>query len=149
MRKFLPVIAIASVMVLPGCEGVGLTLFGVGTGTTASVGVNHTLSGIAYKTFTAPEDNVRKATEDALRSMGLVVTDRSQAEDVYKILASARDRTAEIGIEKLSGNATRMRVTVKEENGFFRDSATAMEIIVQTAGKLDAQVAASNSRKRK
>lgn len=149
MRKFLPVIAIASVIALPGCEGVGLTLFGVGTGTTTSVGVNHTLSGIAYKTFTAPEGNVRKATEDALNTMGLIVTDRSQAEDAYIIVASARDRTAEIGIEKLTGTATRMRVTVKEENGFFRDSATATEIIIQTAGKLDAQVAVSNGRQRK
>jgi hypothetical protein len=124
-----------------------LTLFGVGTGTASSVGVNQTLSGIAYKTFTAPEANVHKATEDTLNTMALVVTDRSQEQNTRKIVAKARDRTAEIEIEKLTANATRMRVTVIEEDGFFRDSATATEIIIQTAGTLDAQLAARNGRK--
>lgn len=147
MRKFLPILIATMTLYLEGCAGVGLTMFGVGTGTTASVGVNHTLSGIAYKTFTAPEANVQKATEDALNEMGLVIVSRSQTQDAHMIVASARDRTAEIEIEKLSGNATRMRVTVKEEDGFFRDSATATEIIIQTAGKLDSQMAAITRRK--
>lgn len=147
MRKFLPILAVTAALTLPGCAGVGLTLFGVGTGTAAGTGVNHTLSGIAYKTFTAPEASVDKATVDTLNTMGLVITDRSQENNTSKLVAKARDRTAEIEFEKLTANTTRMRVTVIEDNGFFRDSATATEIIIQTAGKLDAQLAASNGRK--
>ncbi len=147
MRKLIPTVVVAAAVALSGCAGVGLTLFGVGTGTATSVGVNHTLSGIAYKTFTAPEPNVRKAAEDSLNAMGLIITDRSQDQNVRKIVAKARDRTAEIELEKLTANATRMRATVIEADGFFRDSATATEIIIQTAGKLDAQVAARNGSK--
>jgi len=147
MRKFLPVLAVMAAFAVQGCAGVGLTLFGVGTGTATSVGVNHTLSGIAYKTFTAPEASVRKAAEDAVNTMGLVITDQSQEKNVRMIVARARDRTAEIEIEMLTANATRMRVTVIEEDGIFRDSATATEIIIQAAGKLDAQMAASNGGK--
>ncbi len=147
MRKLLPILVATAALALSGCAGVGLTLFGVGTGTASSVGVNHTLTGIAYKTFTAPEASVHKATEDTLNTMALVVTDRSQEQNTRKIVAKARDRTAKIEIEKLTANATRMRVTVIEEDGFFRDSATATEIIIQTAGTLDAQLAARNGRK--
>ena len=40
-----------------GCAAVGLTALGVGT----AVGVNHTLNGIVYRTFSEPLPKVKRA----------------------------------------------------------------------------------------
>ena len=47
---------------LPGCAAVAVTAGGVGMAT----GVSHTLGGIVYKTFAAPEPKVRRSTMAAL-----------------------------------------------------------------------------------
>jgi hypothetical protein len=148
MRKYIAALAVASLLGLGGCAGVGLTLFGVGAGTAASAGVNHTLSGIAYKTFSQPEGDVRRATVAALDGMAMKVEKEFDIENGFGINAAAHERVIEIELERLTRKTTRMRVTVKEENGIFRDSATATEIIVQTATVLEAQIAANEKRKR-
>lgn len=126
---------------LQGCAGVGLTLLGVGAGTATSAGVNHTLSGIAYKTFTADMDSMRRATVQALGNMAMTVKTHEPADYGYAIMASAQERTVEIELQKITKATTRMRVTVIEDNGIFRDSATSTEIILQTAQNVDAMVA--------
>lgn len=141
MRKY-PIVLIAVVAFsLQGCAGVGLTMLGVGAGTATSAGVNHTLSGIAYKTFTAELEDVRSATKAALSEMAMELKTDKKTETGYVIEATARERTAEIELEALTRATTRMRVTVVESDGFFRDSATSTEIIIQTAQGVDAQVA--------
>lgn len=127
---------------LQGCAGVGLTMLGIGAGTATSAGVNHTLSGIAYKTFTAELEDVRGATKNALKAMAMDIKTEDKTEFGYEIEANARNRTAEIDLEQLTKATTRMRVTVIEEDGFFRDSATSTEIIIQTAQNIDARFAA-------
>lgn len=144
MRGIVSIVVVVSGLSLSGCAGVGLTLFGVGAGTAAGAGVNHTLSGIAYKTFSEPRAKVQKATETALNSMGMKIVERSQTDNVRNIIASAGARRVEVEIEELTAKTTRMRVTVIEADGFFRDSATATEIILQTAAKLDSLMAESN-----
>lgn len=126
---------------LQGCAGVGLTMLGVGAGTATSAGVNHTLSGIAYKTFTASLEDVRSATKNALGVMAMELKTDKKTKTGYEISAKARERTAEIELESLTRATTRMRVTVIEEDGFFRDSATSTEIIIQTAQNIDSMIA--------
>lgn len=117
----------ACVFVLSGCDPVSLTLFGVGTGT----GVSHTLGGIAYKTFTEPLPKVRKAALAALNRMAIKVGSVEKMDGGEIIKAKAADRDIEIELEALSANATRMRTTARK-NAAVMDSATAVEIIIQT-----------------
>lgn len=111
---------------LAGCEAAALTAFGVG----ASTGVSHTLSGITYRTFTNPLPKVKVASLKALQHMQIKVVSTGKIEHGESIKANATDRQIDIELEALSPNTTRMRVTASE--GFFKDSATATEIIMQT-----------------
>lgn len=117
-----------TMVILPACDPVSLTLFGVG----ASAGVSYTLSGVAYKTFTAPVAEVRKASSKALGNMGITVKSKDVAKNGEEtIIAFSTDREIEITLEPISENATRMRTVVKKE-GLLFDRATATEIIIQT-----------------
>jgi hypothetical protein len=111
---------------LAGCEAAALAAFGVG----ASAGVQHTLNGITYRTFTASEPKVKGAALLALNRMGIKVAPPGKGESGDMIRAKANDRDIEVGFEALSSNTTRMRTTAKQ--GLFYDSATAYEIIIQT-----------------
>ncbi len=128
-----------AVMILvgaPGCAAVGLTLLGVGAGVSAGTGVSYTLDSIAYKTFTAPEEGLRAATLKTLKRMDIKVEENQQTESGRKIVAVAEDRAIEIELDRLTSQTTRMRVNVKQ-GMFFKDRATATEIIIQTDRTLD------------
>mgnify|MGYP001561473354 CR=1 FL=1 len=116
---------------LAGCAPAALTAFGVG----ASTGVQHTLNGITYRTFTSPEMKVKGAALLALNRMGIKSTPLAKGEPGNVIRAKANDRDIELGFEALSSNSTRMRATAKQ--GLFYDSATAYEIIIQTERALN------------
>lgn len=113
-------------LLLAGCEGAALTMFGVG----ASTGVQHSLNGVTYRTFTAPSAKVKSATLVALGRMAIKVdkTNKQGSDDI--IVAKAADRSIEIEVQPLSPNTTRMRAVAKQ--GLFYDNATAYEIITQT-----------------
>ena len=117
---------------LLGCTAVVLTAGGIA----ASTGVNHTLSGIAYKTFNEPVSKLRVAALIALEDLAMDVTDDSETDDGWEIKAEAHEREIDIELEELSARATRMRVVANEGAIFFKDSATATEIIIQTAENL-------------
>lgn len=126
MNKRLGVLLVAGVAGLAGCAPLSLTAFGVG----ASAGVTHTMGGITYRTFTAPLPKVKSATMVALNRMGINGVKNSKEEGNEMIIAKASGREIEIQLERLSPNTTRMRTVAR--NGFFYDSATATEIILQT-----------------
>jgi hypothetical protein len=119
-----------------GCAGAGLALLGVGAGTAAGTGTSYTLDGIAYRTFTASLDEMRRATATSLKRMDIRVKTDQPTDSARSIVASAGERTVAIELQKLTGRTTRMRVTVKQ-NAVFRDRATAGEIIAQTERTLD------------
>jgi hypothetical protein len=121
---------------IQGCAGAGLALFGVGAGTAAGTGTSYTLDGIAYRTFTAPIDDVRRATATSLKRMDIRVKMDQTTDSGRSIVALAGDRTVKIELEKLTARTTRIRVTAKQ-NVVFRDRATAGEIIAQTERALD------------
>ena len=119
-----------------GCAAIGLTLLGVGAGVSAGTGVSYTLDSIAYKTFTASEEGLRAATIKTLKRMDMEVKGDETTESGRKIAAVAGDRDIEIELDRLTAKTSRMRVIVKQ-GWFFKDRATAAEIIIQTERTLD------------
>ena len=124
------------VLVTQGCAAAGVAMLGVGAGTAAGTGTAYTLDGIAYRTFTAALDDVRRATATSLKRMDMRVKTDQATESGRAIVALAADRTVSIELERLTSRATRMRVTAKQ-NAIFRDRATAGEIIAQTERALE------------
>lgn len=120
-----------------GCALVGLTILGTGASVAAGAGTQYTLDGIAYRTFSVPADDMRRATLGAFRRMDIAVQRDEASDEGRAIVGAAGDRTVEITLERLTARATRMRVTAKQ-GWFWRDRATAGEVIAQTAQSLDA-----------
>lgn len=136
------VMAAVCLVSIEGCAAVGLTLFGVGAGVTAGTGTAYTLDGIAYRTFASPLDELRQATVTTLKRMDMVVKSDEPTDQGRTILAQAADRAIDIQLERLSTRTTRMRVVAKQ-GVFFKDRATAGEIIAQTERSLDEMPAVS------
>ena len=88
----------AAVAFLPGCAAVAVTAAGVGMAT----GVSHTLGGIVYKTFSAPQAKVHRSTVAALNRMQIKVVDTTHDGNKELIKARAADRDIEIEIESLT-----------------------------------------------
>src|SRR5258707_9754878 len=80
-----------SAFALNGCVAVGLTALGVGMAT----GVSHTLSGMVYKTFTAPQAQVKRASLGALGRMQIKVVNTKREGSTETIHAKATDRDIE------------------------------------------------------
>lgn len=129
----LPILFVGLFFLLPlsGCAAVGMTLFGVGAGVATGTSVSYTLDGIAYRTFTAPISQVEGATRTALDRMGIKIEGTSKTEQGKAIKAISNDRQIEIELEMVSPKTTRIR-TVARQGLFFKDRATATEIIMQT-----------------
>jgi hypothetical protein len=125
-----------------GCAAVGLAIVGTALGVGAGTGTAYTLDGIAYRTFTASIEDTRQAALRTMRRMDMKVeTDTKVAAadtrlESREIVAVAGDRKIYIELEKLTSRTTRMRVTAKQ-GWFWRDRATAGEIIAQTADAVD------------
>lgn len=136
MRSF--AVAFVTVVLLgtQGCAAVGLTLFGVGAGLSAGMGTQYTLDSIAYRTFTAPLEDLRRATLATFRRMDITLQNDDAMDTGRHVVGQAGDRTVDIELERLTARTTRMRVTAKQ-GWFFRDRARAGEIIAQTERSLD------------
>ena len=131
-RSLIHVVVLVGILpFLNGCAAVGLTLFGVGAGVATGTSVSYTLDGYAYRTFTASLPQVENATRTALYRMGIKVGATAKTEQGKAIAAKANDREIEIELEVVSSNTTRIR-TVAKQGVFFKDRATATEIILQT-----------------
>ena len=116
---------------LSGCAAVGMTLFGVGAGVATGTSVSYTLDGIAYRTFTASLPQTEKATRTALDRMGIRIEAAAATDQGKMLLATGNDRQIEIELERVSAKTTRLR-SVAKQGIFFKDRATATEIIYQT-----------------
>lgn len=129
-------------LLLGGCAAAGLTVAGAGAGVAMGSGVEHTLNGIAFKTFTAPMEDVRLATMEAFQRMDMTVTGDDKTEDGWKLSVTARERVIDVELEKLTRNLTRMRVVANKGDIFFKDAATGTEVIMQVAQSLDERAVA-------
>ena len=130
-------------LTLHGCAGAGVALIATGAGLAVGTGVEHTLSGIAYKTFSVSQNELRFAALKTLHRMDIKVVKDGETDNHHAIVAEAADRTIEIELEPLTRLTTRMRVVANMDQLFFlKDAATATEIILQTAQTLDTQISA-------
>jgi len=129
MRQAKIATAIVAALLTFGCAPIAMTAGGI----VGSAGVNHTMNGIAYKTFTSPIKAMRVATLKTLNRMEMEVTQDSKTEDGWLIAALAADRKIAIELEELTPATTRMRVVTNKGDFFFKDGATSTEIILQTA----------------
>lgn len=135
----------AVTLALQGCAAAGVTLAGAGAGVGMGAGVEHTLNGIVFKTFTASANEVRFATLKALDLMGMPVTDDQKTVVGWKLTATATERTIDIELESITERTTRMRVVANEGSIFFKDASTATEIIAQTAQSLQSDQPATKA----
>jgi hypothetical protein len=126
-RATIAVLACASLS-LGACAPVMLTALGIGM----STGVSHELGGMVYKTFTAPQAQVKRASIGALHRMQIKVVKAKHDGTVETITARAADRDIEIELEAITPATTRMLVTARKDGGILQDGATATEIILQT-----------------
>lgn len=141
--KVLPLAGLlALTLFLPGCIAAGMAVASAGAGVGMGAGVEHTLNGIVYKTFTASANEVRFATLKTLDHMGMPLVEDEATEDGFQMSASAADRMVEIELVRLTPQVTRMRVVANEGHIFFKDAATATEIALQTAQTLEENQAA-------
>lgn len=113
---------------LAGCDPLSLTMLGVGAG----AGVAHQMGGLAYKTFAEPLPKVKQATLAALNHMAIKPGNSEKTDIGQTIHAKAADRSIDIELESVTPSTTRIKVAVRRDGGFVMDSATAVEIIVQT-----------------
>ena len=135
---------------LQGCAALGLGLATAGAGAGISAGYEHTVNGIVYKTFAAPKEEVRLATLEALKRMGMPVTVDKPSDGGWTLSATASKRSIDIDLQALTEQTTRMRVVANDGAIFFKDASTATEIINQTAqAVIDDQNAAKAAAQRK
>ncbi len=135
-RSWFVALAVVVLLGSQGCAAVGLTLFGVGAGVSAGTGTQYTLDSIAYRTFTASLDEMRRATLATFKRMDIALQSDDSTADGRSLIGQAADRTIDIELESLTSRTTRMRVAAKQ-GWFWRDRATAGEVIAQTERSLD------------
>lgn len=145
-RKLLLLLIVGAGLAASGCAAVGLTLLGVGAGLAAGTGTAYTLDGIAYRTFSAPIEDVHRATLIAFRRMDVTLEDDAETSEGRTLLGQAGDRQVHLELERLTTRATRMRVTARH-GIVFRDRATAGEIVAQTEHAIDDLPALSHQRR--
>jgi hypothetical protein len=125
-----------------GCAAIGLVVLGTAGGVAAGQGTAYTLDGIAYRTFTAPMEQVRRATHTTCKRMDMALKTDEVTDTGRELVAQAGDRKVHIELERLTARTTRMRITAKQ-GWFWRDRATAGEFIAQTERALDDMPAVS------
>jgi hypothetical protein len=102
----------------------------------AGGGVAYTMTNIAYKTMSFPGDKVESSLRGALKKMGIKEVGRTSSDGVVTVNAKTSKLTIEIELERITPKTTRIKVDARE-GIFFKDKATATEIIVQTEKGLE------------
>ena len=99
--------------------------------------VNFTLDGVAYRTFSAPVDDMRRAALSTFKRMDLELKSDEATEDgCRELIAANSGRTLYVELDKLTARTTRMRITAKH-GWMLRDRAAAGEFIVLTERALE------------
>jgi len=140
-----PVVAVLlGSLLLQGCAVAALTILGMAGG----AGIKHTLTGIAYKTFSHSVAEVRKSALHTLKHMAMTVTVDTKTETGWQIKATAENREIDIELERLTKHMTRMRAVANVGGSiFFKDAATSSAIITKTEERLSSSKAVSASKK--
>lgn len=114
---------------LSGCAILGLTVPAAVSG--CALEVNYTFSNIAYKTICYPFTDVDAALNKVLKKMDIKSTKRNAEDGKISVTAATSNLDIYIELEKVTPTVTSIKVNAKK-GVFFKDKATATEIIVQT-----------------
>jgi len=118
---------LAAALLIQGCATLTTTTAGA-----PARNVDFTLDGIAYRTFSAPLDQMQRATLTTFKRMDLALkSDEIKDDGCRELVAANGDRTIHVELEKLSARTTRMRITAKHR-WMWRDRVAAGELLVQT-----------------
>ena len=123
------------ILALSGCALIGLAVVPA-TVSSGAAGVYYTLTNNAYKTISSPVADVEAALNKALKKMDIKETKRKAEEGKVSVTAVTGNLDIYIDLEKVTPTATNMEVNAKK-GVFFKDKATATEIIVQTEKNLE------------
>jgi hypothetical protein len=114
----------------------GLAAMGDAAGSAAKAGVEHTVRGATYRTFTAPLADVHSAVLQSFRDLEVEVIEDELLEDGrMRVAAEARDRHITVKLEPVTPALTRLMMYVRR-GWLGRDASTSTELIEQTARTL-------------
>ncbi|MFO0996523.1 MAG: DUF3568 family protein [Alphaproteobacteria bacterium] len=122
-------------LALNGCA-LALSALGSTAGSGAGMGIQHNITGIVSKTYTASLPDLRTASLTTLERMSVAVDQDKQTEEGWLITGKAQDREISLRLQELTPSTTRARVAV-DNDSLFKDTATAEEILAQTTKALD------------
>jgi hypothetical protein len=125
-----------------GCAAVGVALLGSATSAATGTSVSYTLDSKAQKSFTAPITEVKASLFSALDQMAFTVDTDEKTSEGARIVAQANGREVEAQLESVTPKTTKMVVVVRE-GWFWKDRATAVEIVEQTSRGVDVVVLAA------
>ena len=131
---FTPCTLLCLIPALSGCALMG-SVFLPAAVSGGAVGVNYSLGNTAYKTISSPIADVEAALHRALKKMDIKERERNAGEGKVSVTAVTGDLDIDIDLEKVTPTATKIEVNAGK-GPFFKDKATATEIIVQTEKNL-------------
>jgi len=101
MNPVRSILCLTVLTLLAGCDPLTLTALGVGAG----AGINHTMNGYTYHTFSEPLPRVKQAALVALNRMSIKV-ESSEKDGVFEtITAKSSGRSVELELEVISPNS--------------------------------------------
>jgi hypothetical protein len=139
---------LAAVLMLPlmtsGCvaaaalPALGLSAMSDAAGAGAKAGIEYSIAGTAYRTFSASPADVRAALLQCFRELEIEITENTPLDDGgARIGAGALHRKITVQLEAVTPALTRLKMSVRR--GLLgRDKATSTELIDQTARALAA-----------
>jgi hypothetical protein len=130
-----------------GCAALGIGLLGSAATTVTKTGVSYGLDSRAQKTFSAPMGQVKTSLMVALSTMAFPVQTEEKTGEGERVVAQVDGREVEASLEAVTPKATKLLVVVRE-GWFWRDRATAEEIVDQTGRGVEEYVVAERARAR-
>jgi hypothetical protein len=122
------------ILALSGCAVLGLA--GATAVSGGAAGVDYTFTNVAYKTISYPAADVEAALNKALKKMDIKKMKRTVDEGKVSFTVVTSNLDIYIDLEKVTPTVTSIEVNAKK-GIFFKDKATATEIIVQTEKNLE------------
>ena len=123
------------VLALSGCALMGLAAAPAAVSSGAA-GVNYSFTNNVYKTISYPVADVEAALNKALKKMDIQKMERRAGEGKISVKVVTSHLDIYIDLEKVTPTVTNIEVNAKK-GVFFKDKATATEIIVQTEKNLE------------
>ncbi len=101
----------------------------------AAGGVQYTYNNIAYKTYPQNYDTTYNATMRVLKRMGINVAGEKVTNRGKIVVCYTLNLKIEIAFERITDKTTKVKVDA-QKGRFFKDKATATEILIQVGKEL-------------